>query len=174
MSAVAVHNGAWVLIGDGRRALFFSNHGDAEILDLRVIETRVDENPPTREQGSDAPGRAFAAAGAHARSGMGNVARRKFRRRLSQGACWRADFLPFSSWNAICGVPVGAPFFVGLPTYVSARFCVLCTIVLQCDNMARGLVILRDSFRRQVGIYSGESFSAHYMLQCTSSAAYTV
>jgi protein required for attachment to host cells len=73
MSAVAVHNGAWVLIGDGRRALFFSNHGDAEILDLRVIETRVEDNPPTREQGSDAPGRAFAAAGAHARSAMGNV-----------------------------------------------------------------------------------------------------
>ncbi len=73
MTAVAVHNGAWVLIGDGRRALFFSNHGDAEILDLRVIETRVEENPPTREQGSDAPGRAFAAAGAHARSAMGNV-----------------------------------------------------------------------------------------------------
>ncbi len=70
---VAVHNGAWVLIGDGRRALFFSNHGDADLLDLRVVETRVDENPPTREQGSDAPGRAFAGAGAQARSAMGNV-----------------------------------------------------------------------------------------------------
>jgi len=70
---VAVHNGAWVLVGDGRRALFFSNHGDADLLDLRVVETRVDENPPTREQGSDAPGRAFAGAGAQARSAMGNV-----------------------------------------------------------------------------------------------------
>jgi protein required for attachment to host cells len=73
MSAVAVHNGAWVLIGDGRRALFFSNHGDAELLDLRVVETRVDENPPTREQGSDAPGRAYASAGSSARSSMANV-----------------------------------------------------------------------------------------------------
>ncbi len=73
MGAIAVHNGAWVLIGDGRRALFFSNHGDAEILDLRVIETRIDQNPATRDQGSDAPGRAFAAAGAHARSSVGNV-----------------------------------------------------------------------------------------------------
>ncbi len=72
MSAVAVHNGAWVLIGDGRRALFFSNHGDAEILDLRVVETRVEDNPPTREQGSDAPGRAFSSVGA-GRSSMGNV-----------------------------------------------------------------------------------------------------
>jgi len=63
MSSIAVNNGAWVLVGDGRRALFFSNHGDATLLDLRVIETRIDENPATREQGSDAPGRAFASRG---------------------------------------------------------------------------------------------------------------
>lgn len=73
MSAIAVHNGAWVLVGDGRRALFFQNHGDAQLLDLRVLETRIDQNPATREHGSDAPGRAFAAAGSHARSAMGNV-----------------------------------------------------------------------------------------------------
>jgi len=73
MSSIAVHNGAWVLVGDGRRALFFSNHGDAELLDLRVIETRVDDNPSTRAQGSDAPGRTFAAAGSHARSAMENA-----------------------------------------------------------------------------------------------------
>lgn len=60
---VAVHNGAWVLIGDGRRALFFVNHGDATLPDLRVLETRIDENPPTREQGSDRPGRAFSGKG---------------------------------------------------------------------------------------------------------------
>jgi len=63
MTTIAVHNGAWVLIGDGRRALFLYNHGDPELLDLRVIESVVDENPPTREQGSDAPGRAFASRG---------------------------------------------------------------------------------------------------------------
>ncbi|PPD45037.1 MAG: host cell attachment protein [Methylocystis sp.] len=72
MSAIAVHNGAWVLVGDGRRALFFSNHGDAELLDLRVVETRVEDNPPTREQGSDAPGRAFSSV-SPGRSAMGNV-----------------------------------------------------------------------------------------------------
>lgn len=70
MSAIAVHNGAWVLIGDGRRALFFSNHGDAQILDLRVLETRIDDNPATHDQGSSAPGRAFASAGVHARSAL--------------------------------------------------------------------------------------------------------
>ena len=59
MSEFSVGNGAWVLVGDGRRALFFQNHGDAELLDLRVVETRVDENPPTHEQGTDRPGRSF-------------------------------------------------------------------------------------------------------------------
>jgi len=73
MTNIYVNNGAWVLIGDGRRALFFVNHGDADLLDLRVLETRIDDNPPTREQGSDAPGRSFPAAGAHARSAMENA-----------------------------------------------------------------------------------------------------
>ncbi|MBG0802697.1 host attachment protein [Methylocystis sp. H4A] len=59
MTEFSVGNGAWVLVGDGRRALFFQNHGDAELLDLRVVETRVDDNPPTHEQGTDRPGRSF-------------------------------------------------------------------------------------------------------------------
>ncbi|MGJ0427169.1 host attachment protein [Methylocystis sp.] len=59
MSEFSVGNGAWVLVGDGRRALFFQNHGDAELLDLRVVETRIDDNPPTHEQGTDRPGRSF-------------------------------------------------------------------------------------------------------------------
>jgi protein required for attachment to host cells len=59
MSEFSVGNGAWVLVGDGRRALFFQNQGDAELLDLRVVETRVDDNPPTHEQGTDRPGRSF-------------------------------------------------------------------------------------------------------------------
>lgn len=64
MTNIAVHNGAWVLVGDGRRALFLYNHGDPDLLDLRVIEARVDDNnPATREQGSDAPGRVFGSRG---------------------------------------------------------------------------------------------------------------
>lgn len=63
MTNIAVHNGAWVLVGDGRRALFLENHGDPDLLDLRVIEARVDENPATRDQGTDAPGRVFASRG---------------------------------------------------------------------------------------------------------------
>jgi len=42
---------------------FLENHGDPDLLDLRVIEARVEENPATRDQGTDAPGRAFASRG---------------------------------------------------------------------------------------------------------------
>ena len=63
MSGFSIGNGAWVLVGDGRRALFFQNHGDANLLDLRVVETRVDDNPATRDQGTDKPGRSFASKG---------------------------------------------------------------------------------------------------------------
>jgi protein required for attachment to host cells len=63
MSNIAVHNGAWVLVGDGRRALFLYNHGDPDLLDLRVIDARVDENPSARDQGTAAPGRLAARLG---------------------------------------------------------------------------------------------------------------
>jgi len=70
MSHIAVHHDAWVVVGDGKRALFLYNHGDPDLLDLRVIEARVDENPATREQGSDAPGRAFSSVAKGGRSSV--------------------------------------------------------------------------------------------------------
>jgi protein required for attachment to host cells len=72
MNNVVVHNGAWVLVGDGRKALFFINKGSRDLLDLRVVETRIDENPATRDQGADRPGRAFASVGG-ARSAVGDT-----------------------------------------------------------------------------------------------------
>ncbi len=72
MNNVVVHNGAWVLVGDGRKALFFVNKGSRHLLDLRVVETRIDENPATREQGTDRPGRAFASVGG-SRSAVGDT-----------------------------------------------------------------------------------------------------
>ncbi len=65
MTRVRIHNKAWVLIGDGRKALILHNEGDADLLDLRRTSVRVEDNPPTREQGSDAPGRAYGAGGIH-------------------------------------------------------------------------------------------------------------
>lgn len=64
MTLVRIHNKAWVLVGDGRKALFLRNEGDEKFLNLKTERVLVGANPPTHEQGSDQPGRAFASVGA--------------------------------------------------------------------------------------------------------------
>lgn len=66
---IAVEHDAWVVVGDGEKALFFRNQGDAEYPNLEVLDVMDHENPPTREQGTDRPGRTHASAGTH-RSSM--------------------------------------------------------------------------------------------------------
>jgi protein required for attachment to host cells len=48
---------ALVFVGDGRRALFLRNHGDAKFPNLRTERVFIDENPPSHEQGTERPGR---------------------------------------------------------------------------------------------------------------------
>jgi protein required for attachment to host cells len=48
---------ALVFVGDGRRALFLRNHGDAQFPNLRAEKVFMEENPPSREQGTERPGR---------------------------------------------------------------------------------------------------------------------
>ena len=48
-----------VLVADGKKLLFLRNHGDETQMDLRLEAHEEQENPPTREQGTDAPGRSF-------------------------------------------------------------------------------------------------------------------
>jgi protein required for attachment to host cells len=62
------HN-ALVLVGDGRKALFLRNKGTPQCVSLVVEEILERDNPPTREQGTDRPGRTSASVGA-ARSAM--------------------------------------------------------------------------------------------------------
>jgi protein required for attachment to host cells len=47
----------WVMILDGERFLLLENRGDEDIIDLRVIGKDEIENPSTREQGTERPGR---------------------------------------------------------------------------------------------------------------------
>jgi len=63
MSTIRLSHGDLVLIGDGRKALFLRNQGDEKFPDLRVERVFADANPPTHEQGTDKPGRAFASVG---------------------------------------------------------------------------------------------------------------
>ena len=47
-----------MVIGDGKRALVLHNAGDAELINLRRVSVREQTNPATRDQGTDAAGRA--------------------------------------------------------------------------------------------------------------------
>lgn len=57
MTGIRMKHGTWVLVADGEKALFLRNGGDAQYPDLDVVRKIEEENPPTREQGSDRPGR---------------------------------------------------------------------------------------------------------------------
>jgi protein required for attachment to host cells len=61
---------AFVFVGDGRKSLLLRNDGDEKFANFVTVQAFVDENPPTREQGADRPGRAFAGAGAARRSAI--------------------------------------------------------------------------------------------------------
>jgi protein required for attachment to host cells len=65
------HN-SLVLVGDGQKALFLRNKGNAQRVDLVVERILEQDNPPTREQGTDRPGRSTASFGV-ARSAMEEV-----------------------------------------------------------------------------------------------------
>lgn len=57
-----IQHNDWVLLADGRKALFLVNKGDAELLNLEVIRVMEHENPSTHDQGTDRPGRVNASA----------------------------------------------------------------------------------------------------------------
>jgi protein required for attachment to host cells len=58
-----LHNGDWVFVGDGQKALFLINAGDEIFPNLRRLSVLESRDPPSREQGSDAPGRAYSSVG---------------------------------------------------------------------------------------------------------------
>ena len=63
METFTVRNGAWVVIGDGSKALVLQNAGDAELINLRRVSVREQSNPASRDQGTDAAGRASSTVG---------------------------------------------------------------------------------------------------------------
>jgi protein required for attachment to host cells len=73
MSRIDIPHDAFILVGDGTKALFLRNAGDEKYPNLKTERVFVDDNPPTHEQGTDRPGRAFKRAGTNYRSGMGDT-----------------------------------------------------------------------------------------------------
>ncbi len=65
MSGLRIGHGAWVMVGDGEKALFMRNEGDAVHPNLQVIDVWKNDNPATSEQGTDRPGRSFSSVGTH-------------------------------------------------------------------------------------------------------------
>ena len=65
MTGIKLKHDTWVLVADGEKALFLRNDGDALYPDLTVVRKLHDENPPTREQGTDRPGRHIDGPSAH-------------------------------------------------------------------------------------------------------------
>ena len=69
MSKVKLLPGEWVVVCDGAKALVLENVGDEMFPNLKTKEVYQQENPMTREQGTDAPGRSFSSVGS-ARASM--------------------------------------------------------------------------------------------------------
>jgi protein required for attachment to host cells len=63
MSKINIPHDAIVFVGDGRKALFLRNAGDEKFPNLKTEQVFVDQNPATRDQGTDKPGRVYASAG---------------------------------------------------------------------------------------------------------------
>ena len=70
MSKFLIPHDDWVFVGDGQKALFLRNAGDEKFLNLKAERVFAEDNPPTREQGTDHPGRGFKRAGTNQRSSM--------------------------------------------------------------------------------------------------------
>jgi len=57
--SVMIHHGEWVVVCDGAKALVLENIGDAKFPNLKTREVFEQKDLPTRELGSDKPGRSF-------------------------------------------------------------------------------------------------------------------
>jgi protein required for attachment to host cells len=66
---IRIPHNAYVIVGDGGKALFLRNDGNGAALDLKTEQVFQNDNPPTREQGSSQPGRSFQSVG-HSRSSV--------------------------------------------------------------------------------------------------------
>jgi protein required for attachment to host cells len=64
-----IHQGDWVVVCDGKKALVLENAGDEKFLNLKTREVFDQPDLKTSELGTDAPGRSISSVG-HGRSAM--------------------------------------------------------------------------------------------------------
>jgi protein required for attachment to host cells len=70
MQKLKVPHDAFVVVSDGRKALFLRNVGDEKFPNLRTEQVFVEDNPPTHAQGADRPGRTFKRAKTNRRAAV--------------------------------------------------------------------------------------------------------
>lgn len=70
MTKLNIPHDAVVFVGDGQKALFLRNRGDDKFPNLATERVFGEKDLPTREQGTDRPGRAFKRAGTNLRSAV--------------------------------------------------------------------------------------------------------
>ena len=63
MDKLSIPQDALVFVGDGQKALFLRNKGDSKFPNLRVERVFAEADPPTHDQGTDRPGRAYQSVG---------------------------------------------------------------------------------------------------------------
>jgi protein required for attachment to host cells len=73
MTKLKIPHGAFVFVGDGRKALFLRNDGDEKFPNLKTESVFEDDNPLTHEQGSERPGRVSKALDSGQRSAVEQV-----------------------------------------------------------------------------------------------------
>ncbi|MCT9000039.1 host attachment family protein [Chelativorans intermedius] len=65
MAQIRLEHNIWLLVADGEKALFLRNEGNPFQPRLQVVRAIHEENPPNRQQSTDAPGRYFDGANVH-------------------------------------------------------------------------------------------------------------
>ena len=55
----------WILVADGEKALFMENIGDGELPNFEIRRIEEQDNPPSREQGANMPGRMSSGGSSH-------------------------------------------------------------------------------------------------------------
>lgn len=69
MLELKIHQGEWVVVCDGAKALVLENIGDAKFPNLKMVEVFEHKSVATHELGSDKPGRSHSSMG-HGRSSV--------------------------------------------------------------------------------------------------------
>ncbi|MDO8874862.1 MAG: host attachment protein [Pseudolabrys sp.] len=69
MSALSIHQGEWVIVCDGAKALVLENVGDAKFPNLKTRDVYEQKSLATSELGTDKPGRSFSSF-SHGRSAV--------------------------------------------------------------------------------------------------------